>query len=444
MSRALLVLAACGRASEPAPPPQTGHAPAVDALIQAIATGDLAKLVTVGEPIAAPLQASGLTWLLGAHDHVVGLDAHGTATVWDAKSARPLGRYATLPDPVHVAISPDGARLVVCGAERSAVLELAGGRLRPMIQNVPIVGCGFLPDQRLVIVTTELIVFDGKTLQQVDDQGTGGTPASLAIGPAGTVAVARTDGRVWRWSGKGGDPPTIVDAHADRTAPIAFGPRERYLYQVIGDAMVTWQPDALDQPPQPSTLPPGAPFRDWVTTPRGLVDPDTGAPVLAIPDATAAFADQVAALHADGTAELWTFGGILVGHSQAITAIVPHGDRVLTTGLDGLALIWRDGQIAVRLPRGPQPLLAADWVDDDHVAVRDATSGRIYQVSTGAQTGTTDLPLSSATSAQTGEWTITGDAHGQLRLRPVTIEAAVARACGLVRRFDRLDETDCR
>jgi hypothetical protein len=43
-------------------------------------------------------------------------------------------------------------------------------------------------------------------------------------------------------------------------------------------------------------------------------------------------------------------------------------------------------------------------------------------------------------TATMGDWRITGDAHGAVRLHPLTAQTAVLRACGILRRFDRAAE----
>ncbi len=220
----------------------------------------------------------------------------------------------------------------------------------------------------------------------------------------------------------------------------------------------------------------------FVATPRGLVDPESDRPVLAIPDTVALMGDALATLGADDTATLWTFGGLLIGHSDAIVSIVPRDDRLLTASRDGLAIVWKNSAIQHVLPRATSPLVGAGFVTDTRAAVGDADgNATLYDLDSSAAlahwsypgglaclvvlrdghvaVATKDgqfesrdavlahpTPLAAApctpataTSAMAGEWKITGDDHGNLRIHPTTLAGAVARACGILRRFDRAD-----
>lgn len=397
---AIAVLAACGGEPAPLTPPH-GGAPALDALIAALQRPSLAALdAIVAEPIGVPLVHRAPLWrMAGAKGHVAGVDATGGVVVWDARTARPLARFqSAIPAPTHIAIAPDGAHLALCGTAELDILDLDTGATH-RIDTAPIDECAWLADGRL---RAGVATYDAKTFEPI---------------------------------------ATPDDA-----------------------------PDAA--PPPPVAFPPFTP------TARGLVDPTTDRPVLALADAVAAWGDQLVTLH-DDVATLWTFGGLLIGHSDAIVAIAPRGDRLLTAARDGHAIVWRNGAIEHRLPRAPAALVGAGFVSDRLVATGDANGhaqvydvgdvreiahvdvapdlaclvvqadGRIATATTTGVFETRDAmlehPAPLATSpcptgppvATAGEWRITGDSAGAIRLHPVSLRAAIARACGILRRFDR-------
>ena len=376
-------------------------------MIASLQRGSLAELAdAVAEPIGVPLHHDRPLWrLAGAKGHLVGVDARGGLVVWDAKTARPVARFqATGAAPEQIAISPDGQRLALCAGPNAELIDLDTGAPTPLSTRAPIATCGWLPDGRFALVTAAGVeTFDAKTLAPLET-----LPATE---PVGLIA-----------------------------------------------------PDS---------------FRGWAVTPRGLVDPATDRPVLALPDSVVAFGDQVATLRGD-TATLWTFGGLLIGHSDAITAIVPRGDRVLTASRDGLAIVWKNGAIQHAMPRAAAPLVGAGFVTDTRIATGDAAGlvqlwdvdsatelarwtypaglaclavqadGRVAVATLDRQDETRDAvlthpqPLAAAPckaglapAVTMGDWQITGDAAGRLRLRPLGLQTARARACGILRRFER-------
>ena len=445
-----IAVGACGGEPAPAPPPPTGIMPAVDTLIAAVRDRTLARLDMVAEPIGVPLHHDKPLWrVAGAKGHVVGVDAGGGIIVWDARTARPLARFqAGLKAPERIAIAPDGARLAVCAGSNAEVIDLDTGAISPLSTRTPIVGCAWFPDGRFAIAAAALETFDPKQLAPLDPLPIADLPATLAIDGAGAVAITTAHGSLWQWSGKGGDPPTLGDGAA----------------RPVGHA-----PDEL------GTL------GRWRVTPRGLVEPGTDRPVLAIPDTVAAFGEQLVTMRGD-VVTLWTFAGLLIGHSDAITAIVPRGERLLTASRDGLAIVWKNSAIQHVLPRATAGLVGAGFVTDTRLVAGDASGevhlwdidsgadlahwtypgglaclavqsdGRVAVATVDQQFETRDAvlthPLPLATAPCTpgpagpvvmGDWRITGDAAGNLRLHPVSAAAAIARACGILRRFDRAD-----
>ena len=444
-----LAATACGGGARTADPAPAGIAPAIDALVAAVRAGALPALDVVAEPIGVPLHHDRPLWrVAGAKGHVVGVDAGGGIVVWDARSARPLARFqATTITPEQIAIAPDGQRLALCAGPNAEVIDLDTGASAPLSTHAPIVGCAWFPDGRLAIAAAGLETFDAKQLAPLEPMDIAEPPATLAIDATGAVAITTTTGARWLWSGKGGDPPKLVEASTAPKQPA----------------------DALDAAGR------------WVVTPRGLVDPGTDRPVLAIPDTIAAFGDQLVTARGDA-AMLWSFGGLLIGHSDAITSIVPRGERLLTASRDGLAIVWKNGAIQHAMPRAAAPLVGAGFVTDTRLAAGDASGevhlwdidsgadlahwtypaglaclvvqpdGRIAVATIDHQYETRDAvlthpsPLASSPcatappTATMGDWRITGDASGALRLHPLSVQTAVARACGILRRFDRADE----
>ena len=480
-----LALIGCG-GERAASAPQPGVAPALDALIAGVASGSLQALgAAVAEPIGVPLHHAKPIWkLAGAKGHLVGVDAGGGLVVWDAKTARPVATFqSAITRPERIAIAPDGGRLALCANKACELIDLDTGAGQMIDAGAPVVGCAWFPDGRLGIAAANLALYEAKTLLPIEPLSPSEPPASLAIGASGFVAIATTLGSVWYWSGKGGEPPRLVAAHLDPTLPIAIGPREHYAYQIDHEGHIhAWLLDRLEAPGH-GQFPADATdvLRDWVVTPRGLVDPDTDRPVLAIADTAVAWGDQLATLRGD-TATLWTFGGLLIGHSNAIVAIVPRGDRLLTAARDGLAIVWKNGAIVRTFARADAPLVGTGFVTDTRIATGDAEGhvhlydidsgtelahfdyeadlaclvvqpdGRVAVATTAGQLETRDAVLTHpqplATSpcrpgtpiATAGDWRITGDASGALRLHPLTSQAAIARACGILRRFERSDE----
>lgn len=416
---ALVALAACSTAPPPSPPEQRGRVPAVDALVDAVIANKLEPIAAiVAEPIAAPLpHVAPLVMLAGAKDRLVGYDAKGGVLVWDPKSARPLARFQPTTSAKQIALSPDGNWLALCGDEVVA-LEVASGTEIHTYNDAPI-GCGWFADGRLGVAgSSGLRIFDAKTISPVDTLPIEGA-RQVSVGATGAEIVTAS-GAVWTWSGKGGEQPVLDEtAHRDPTHAIVIGGED------VADAI-------------------SADGR-WVVTPRGLVDPTTNQPVLAIPGLAAGWSDQAAALTPDGGAVVYAFGGFLIGHSGPIVAIASRGEDLLTASADGYAIVWRNASIAARTPRSDSPLVAAGWLDDHHFATRDAQGReRRYDAKTGEPDGEATAPLTSQTSANVGAWRITGDAAGALRLHALSLDAASARACGILRRFGRGDEASCR
>ncbi len=298
------------------------------------------------------------------------------------------------------------------------------------------------------------------------------------------LAGVDAGGGVIVWDGRTGRP--IAQYRSAITAPekIAISPDGEHLELCAGaTAEVIELGTGVKKLVDGGTCPVETKDR-WVAAPRGLLDPETDKPVLAIPDAVALFGDALATLK-DDTATLWTFGGLLIGHSDAIVSIVARDERLLTASRDGTAIVWKNSAIQHVLPRAASPLVGAGFVTDTRIVVGDADGnatlwdldsstalahwtypgglsclvvqrdGNVAVATRDGQLETRDAvlthpqPLAAspcgglATSVVVGEWKITGDAQGNLRIHPTTLGGAVARACGILRRFDRADEAGC-
>jgi len=424
-------------------PELAGEAPVPEAL------QGLLDALTAG-PALAPLPHAGLVKeLVHTRDRLIAIvDAHALV-VW-GRSGRELATYPSqLSDPRSLAASPDGNRVVACGADRGVeVFELASGARTMFEARATIAGCGFLPDGQLITAAEDVVVRDARSLAITRRFPLPAAATVMTVASSGRVAVVTLDGGMWMWSA--GSEPRVV---ATRTPAswIRFETGERHLLHNGADQIVrAWPVPSLDESTvlyrasrshlattfgspddryiaiglfdvdrsRRSVIIDRSSLRSielasialvWSSDPRwlvadrhgpmDLVDAETGGVVLTLEahvDEPIASVDgaRLATASRDGPAFLWDLttgraSGMLLGHTEEIVAIArsPSGDRVVTASLDGTARIWRIGDGAEQVIVGRRAELAtAVWLGDRRIVTGDlAGVVRVFDAMTGAE-----------------------------------------------------------
>jgi len=323
----------------------------------------------------------------------------GTVRVWSLPDGRVEHVWRTPAALATAAWSPDGSAAVAGGLDGTVRLLASDGSERAVWHaGGPITAARFFPDAERIAVGA----LDGSLAVVSRDGGThilrsdGGAVTAVAIASSGrTLLSAHADGSVRLWDVAAGaerarlpgrEPVDEPSDHEGASA-VAFAGEDRAL--VSRASGKTWIVDAHDLTARGELAGRAASAASETLTRDGR----RYAAVL--PDGGVAVHDLVAGT----TVTLRGHRGIVLA-----TAFSRDGERLATGGLDGTVCVW------------------------------DLTSGREL-----ARINASLGPTTAVAFGHDRDFVLAGYGSGALRRHPVTKEAAVARACVTLRRFERVD-----
>ncbi len=256
-----------------------------------------------------------------------------------------------------VAVSPDGARILVSGFDVSTELRTTadGARVATLIGDCAV----FSPDGARIATTSPegLRIWDARTAQLVGRFTTDLT-VSPTFSPDGAYVAAGSENTARLWRVADGRMVLTLRAHTDVCSSVAFSPDGRRLV-TAGEESVAKVWDARSGR-LVATLRHDAAVVSAVFSPNG---------------------ERILTASADGVAYEWnarTFRRerALTGHAQGLTgaAYAPDGARIVTTGYDSTARVWetRAGRLIDTLHGHERGVYAAAFLPNGEVLTAGA------------------------------------------------------------------------
>jgi WD40 repeat protein len=427
-----------------------------------------------GEPQGPRLPAHGEVKAVDYHpsgDRVAIGDETGTAWLYDAATARPLGPAFRHPAAVSaVRFTADGTRMLTAAGPVVRVWELAPGLLRHTLVHPPnssVTSAAFAPDGRTILtgcrgLPSEVIQWDlatGRpTAARIPVDRKEGWVMGVGYGPdaARVYAAVSHDGRVKWWGSADGRPLGQTKRHGNNLWRMALSPDGRRVVAATGEqwgddqtTAALW--DAETGLPICPPLTHMAPVTGFAFSPDGrllltaagsdtrLWDADTGAP-LADPHEHSTIirsvgyapnGDEVVAGGADGAIRrfdprTWDQRGRTVHHRGQVNAAgyAAHGRLLFTASNDNTARLWHPASgVAVGPPfqHALSVETAVGSADGVHL-ITGSTDGiaKVWVIPTGPAAGTV-AELRAAVRRMTG---LELDEQGAFRQLPSTEWAA--------------------
>jgi WD40 repeat protein len=319
--------------------------------------------------------------------------ADGAIRLWDAVAgkARPTVMTCPIP-PTDLAFAPDGKAVAArLGLDRVGLWDVATGRATREIAEMidpaayrrfsrgPAGTVAFSPDGR-VLATVDLRqavrLWDAQSRRELQysplKAEDNPQAVRVAFSPDGTLSVGYADCHIHCWNSVNGRMLRRIVTPSGLPTGLAFSPDGRCLATASGDGGAHLWELATEQE----------------RTPAGAVDDRPAAAV-----AFSADGRLLLAAGPDGSvrvADTYTRKVLktLAGHRGAVTALVVSGDRMVTVGTDGTAVVW--DLASLKLPGAEatklnESQLVALW--DELAGDRAATGYRAVAraVSAGAQ-----------------------------------------------------------